>query len=1147
MCFHPVAFNASKSELNVKEADNSAETPSNKKKRILVVEDESTTRLFLLNQLKKAGLEADTAVNGGIALKKLKEGHFDAVILDLMLAGMKGQDLIKEIRKKEELANLPVFVVTSAQRMDPWRKRGSKAGATKVFDKAAPIDTIVADIVAHLNPKPKEALDKKQTTPVTHDLEVSDPLPETIVTAPRAAPQPPKPTPPAAVVPASPGRDTTHTARPVGSAPAPTPTPVAQAAPRGSKTGFFRNPDSPAASATNTSLLSKVTKAGQAARGTPAPSTASPAAMSGDTPLHIPDAPPPSPISAAPAEVLPPINPAPEPPKERAGLAERIIAPFKIFASRSDSSINELKEQLAEVSRNRDELLSLLRDHPIFGPHTESSVKPEALNEAKAAASRAEAAYQAELARSRQFEEELKRIREARDELNRKLADEEKAAAESRKRSKELEERLTQSATELGQVKAELQKHIAEHSKLESDLRRQLNSTRESADIAKVAYQEQAARAVRSNEELGALRKAREELNSRLNEEAQAAAESKRRSEGREQQVREKEAEVERLKGELMRRAAESGSVKNELNQKLTAAKAAAEHAEAACKEEATRRTQFEQELARLKLAREELNARLTRGEQAAAEVRRRSEEMERQLAAKTSELDRVKGELDRHAEERKTLEMQLQEQVASANAATEQARRQFQEETTLFHRSKEEVDALRRARDELNSQLETEHHAAAESRRRTEELEGKLQASSQELAHLRAELEKHVNERAALVTASSRQLNATKAAAAKAEKAYQEQLKRAARFENELAALREDRKAEQSSTAKSKRKIQELEKQAVAHAGELEKARTQFEKQLSEHQRLESEHRTAREASQQARVPESANDPGSAEARFRESISALARVTAQLEKERGERRRIEQRAAFLSSQLENLHEELRKHLEVEKESQQRLSEFEHQLRDREDEVTKAVSDFQKEAASRQLAEAQLKAKGDMGSKLQERFNLLDEAKQVFNSAQEKLEARLEAALAAQKQTEAKLQKQISDRKGIEEQLEQTQHQLQEQARQNAAELARLQSSLELETIERRKQESQSLQSRYASLDASRLGRAFVNSFRTHLRPSADQLLQATRRLLELPLEDQHKKLVEDALENALLLQTSMQDDTRLPGETDTGEAAQAA
>ena len=104
-----------------------------------------------------------------------------------------------------------------------------------------------------------------------------------------------------------------------------------------------------------------------------------------------------------------------------------------------------------------------------------------------------------------------------------------------------------------------------------------------------------------------------------------------------------------------------------------------------------------------------------------------------------------------------------------------------------------------------------------------------------------------------------------------------------------------------------------------------------------------------------------------------------------------------------------------------------------------------------------------------------------------------------------------------------------------------------MQSALQVEVIERRKLESQSLQSRYASLEASRLGRAFVNSFRTHLRPSAEHLLQASRRLLELPLDDQHKKLVEGLLEDALMLQTSMQNDARLPGEVDASETAKAA
>jgi len=1158
----------------VKEAvEKAAETShaANRKKRILVVEDESTVRMFLLNQLKKAGFEIETASNGGIALRKLKDGNYHAIIVDIMIGDVKVPDLVKQIRKTEAWNDVLIFACVNAQRPDPWRGRGARNGVTQVFDKSsATVEEVVAQISTHLIGKPKEtpATQGQSPTQVAEKKELAKPAVEISKAAPEPAFTPVKraTTQPAdkagaenpsfTALPTGRG-DTAALKRPpaaVTASAAPLPPPSDTAA-RG-KTGFFHNPNPaaprPAATTTDTALLRKAAQAGQASSAKTA-QTASAPAITGDTPLNIPaaaEAPAPSkPPPASDASVQPP--PAPAPHKERSGFAEKIIAPFKIF-SRSDSSsdnkkLHELEEQLTEVTRNRDELLALLRDHPIFGSTPGAPVNVEGLQEAKAAAARAEAAYQAEVARSRQFEEELKRIRQARDELNRKLAEEEKAAAESRKRSKELEERLTQSSSELDQVKSELQKHIAEHSKLEGELRQQLNSTRQSADIAKVAYQEQAALAQRSTEELASLRKAREELNTRLSGEAQAAAESKRRSEEREQQLREKQAEVERLKVELNRHAADK-----ELSAKLNAAQIAAQNAEAACKEEAARRSQFEQQLARLNQARDELNGKLAREEQAATEARRRSQEMERQLAARTEELERVKSEVERHAQERTALERELQQQVTAANTAAEEARRALQQETTMFHRSKEEVDSLRQARDQLNTQLEREQHAAAESRRHSEELEGKLQATTQELAHLRAELEKHVNERAALVNTSSRQLNAAKAAAAKAEKAYQEQLKRSEKFEKELATLRQSRsqldgklKTEQKSTAKSKRKISELEKQATAHASELEKARKDLEKQLSERERLESEHRQAAEVQQERSAPQPTPDAAEAEARFRESISALARATAQLEKERGERRRVEQRITFLSSQLENLHDELRKHLEVEKGSQERIAEFEQQLRERDDALAKAVGDLQKEVAARQLVEAQLKAKGEMGSQLQDQFNLLDEAKRVFNAAQRKLEGRLDAAQTSLKQAQAKLQKQTSERKKLEDALEEAQRKLHDQSQQNANDVARLQSTLQVEAIERRKLESQSVQSRYASLDASRLGRAFVNSFRTHLRPSAEHLLQTSRRLLELPLDDEHKKVVEALLEDALLLQTSMQNDASLPGEAE--EPAKAA
>src|SRR3954465_12017761 len=120
-----------------------------KKKRILLAEKESTGRYLLLQQLNKAGLEVELAPNGALALKKLAEGEVDAIILDSSLPDIKGQDIIKQIRRKKGLEATPIFVCASDAHMNEWK--GTKTGVTKVFDKkTSTVDEIVADVLAHL-------------------------------------------------------------------------------------------------------------------------------------------------------------------------------------------------------------------------------------------------------------------------------------------------------------------------------------------------------------------------------------------------------------------------------------------------------------------------------------------------------------------------------------------------------------------------------------------------------------------------------------------------------------------------------------------------------------------------------------------------------------------------------------------------------------------------------------------------------------------------------------------------------------------------------------------------------------------------------------------------------------------------------------
>jgi len=176
------------------------------------------------------------------------------------------------------------------------------------------------------------------------------------------------------------------------------------------------------------------------------------------------------------------------------------------------------------------------------------------------------------------------------------------------------------------------------------------------------------------------------------------------------------------------------------------------------------------------------------------------------------------------------------------------------------------------------------------------------------------------------------------------------------------------------------------------------------------------------------------------------------------------------------------------------------------------------------------LAEEQLRAAGDMSAELRKYLSLFEESKKVFKRVQENLESQLHASRNTLKENEAKLQKEASERQRVEEALAAAQRNLQEQSERGAQEVSKLQSDLEVARFERKRLEGDALQSRYATLDSTRLGRTLANSLRRQIQPPVDELLQSTRRLLEAELQDDQKKLVESVLEKALLVQTRLQE-----------------
>jgi two-component system alkaline phosphatase synthesis response regulator PhoP len=80
---------------------------------VLVVEDEADIRELIKFNLEREGYAVEEAADGAQALAQIARRQPDVVILDLMLPGMPGLEVCRQIRARRETAHLPVLIVTA--------------------------------------------------------------------------------------------------------------------------------------------------------------------------------------------------------------------------------------------------------------------------------------------------------------------------------------------------------------------------------------------------------------------------------------------------------------------------------------------------------------------------------------------------------------------------------------------------------------------------------------------------------------------------------------------------------------------------------------------------------------------------------------------------------------------------------------------------------------------------------------------------------------------------------------------------------------------------------------------------------------------------------------------------------------------------
>ncbi|MDY7031060.1 MAG: response regulator [Thermodesulfobacteriota bacterium] len=104
-----------------------------KKKTILVVDDEPDIQLFLSTVLEDAGFNVMTADNGKHALEKISDHTPDLISLDLVMPKMGGVKLLSYLQKNPEWAKIPFIIVTAHAHDEMGKEDLTKLKAEKVL------------------------------------------------------------------------------------------------------------------------------------------------------------------------------------------------------------------------------------------------------------------------------------------------------------------------------------------------------------------------------------------------------------------------------------------------------------------------------------------------------------------------------------------------------------------------------------------------------------------------------------------------------------------------------------------------------------------------------------------------------------------------------------------------------------------------------------------------------------------------------------------------------------------------------------------------------------------------------------------------------------------------------------------------------
>lgn len=116
--------------------------------RVLVVDDDADIRDLVALKLQASGLVVDTAGDGISGLEKASQGNFDAIVLDVMMPGMSGIDVVQALRSA---GNQTPIILLTAKTQEYDVEAGFNAGANDYVSKPFSPRELLARVNALIN------------------------------------------------------------------------------------------------------------------------------------------------------------------------------------------------------------------------------------------------------------------------------------------------------------------------------------------------------------------------------------------------------------------------------------------------------------------------------------------------------------------------------------------------------------------------------------------------------------------------------------------------------------------------------------------------------------------------------------------------------------------------------------------------------------------------------------------------------------------------------------------------------------------------------------------------------------------------------------------------------------------------------------